>query len=141
MRKATVALGAIPVASLLAPLNALARNASDVPDPVPKPAPTQTQEQVSLVKRYGLEESKIPVRERAGWKSPRKVLVWNRAPQLLPTLQSAAPGVELIPAANEAEAVRLVADADAVIGFAGRVPPQAPGSGGYRCSGPQRTAS
>ena len=70
-----------------------------------------------LVKRYGLEESKVPVRERAGWTPPRKVLVWNRAPQVLPTLQSAAPGVELIPAANQAEAVRLVADADAVIGF------------------------
>jgi phosphoglycerate dehydrogenase-like enzyme len=79
--------------------------------------PTQTQEQVSLVKRYGLEESKVPVRERVGWAPPRKVLVWNRAPQLLSTLQSAAPGVELIPASNEAEAVRLAADADAVIGF------------------------
>ena len=79
--------------------------------------PTQTQEQVSLVKRYGLEESKAPVRERAGWAPPRKVLVWNRTPQLLSTLQSAAPGVDLIPAANQAEAVRLAADADAVIGF------------------------
>ena len=72
---------------------------------------------IALVERYGLEESKVPVRERAGWTPPRKVLVWNRAPQLLPTLQSAAPGVELVPAANEAEAVRLAADADAVIGF------------------------
>ena len=79
--------------------------------------PTQTQEQVSLVKRYGLEESKVPVRERVGWTPPRKVLVWNRTPQLLSTLQSAALGVELIPAANPAEAVRLAADADAVIGF------------------------
>jgi phosphoglycerate dehydrogenase-like enzyme len=79
--------------------------------------PPQTPEQVSLVKRYGLEESKVPVRERAAWTPPRKVLVWNRAPQLLSTLQSAAPGVELIPAANQAEAVKLVADADAVIGF------------------------
>ena len=79
--------------------------------------PTQTQEQVSLVKRYGLEESKVPVRKRVGWAPPRKVLVWNRTPQLLSTLQSAAPGVELIPAANPAEAVRLAADADAVIGF------------------------
>ncbi|HLB83281.1 MAG TPA: D-2-hydroxyacid dehydrogenase, partial [Steroidobacteraceae bacterium] len=78
---------------------------------------TQTQEQVSLVKRYGLEESKAPVRERAGWAPPRKVLVWNRTPQLLSTLQSAAPGVDLIPAANQAEAVRLAAEADAVIGF------------------------
>ena len=85
--------------------------------PVIEQAVDKREGQVSLVKRYGLEESKIPVRERAGWTSPRKVLVWNRAPQLLSTLQSAAPGVELIPAANQAEAVRLAADADAVIGF------------------------
>jgi phosphoglycerate dehydrogenase-like enzyme len=45
------------------------------------------------------------------------VLVWNRAPQLIPALQSAAPGVELLAAANEAEAVKLAPQADAVIGF------------------------
>jgi len=94
-----------------------ATEASDNADGKSGSPPTQTQEQVSLVKRYGLEESKAPVRERAGWAPPRKVLVWNRTPQLLSTLQSAAPGVELIPAANQAEAVRLAAEADAVIGF------------------------
>jgi len=94
-----------------------ATEASDNADGKSASPPTQTQEQVSLVKRYGLEESKAPVRERAGWAPPRKVLVWNRTPQLLSTLQSAAPGVDLIPAANQAEAVRLAAEADAVIGF------------------------
>ena len=94
-----------------------ATEASDNADGKSGSPPTQTQEQVSLVKRYGLEESKAPVRERAGWAPPRKVLVWNRTPQLLSTLQSAAPGVDLIPAANQAEAVRLAAEADAVIGF------------------------
>ena len=94
-----------------------ATEASDNADGKSSSPPTQTQEQVSLVKRYGLEESKAPVRERAGWAPPRKVLVWNRTPQLLSTLQSAAPGVDLIPAANQAEAVRLAAEADAVIGF------------------------
>jgi phosphoglycerate dehydrogenase-like enzyme len=94
-----------------------ATGASDNADGKSGSPPTQTQEQVSLVKRYGLEESNAPVRERAGWAPPRKVLVWNRTPQLLSTLQSAAPGVELIPAANQAEAVRLAAEADAVIGF------------------------
>ena len=83
----------------------------------PKPPPGQPDAGASLVERYGLEESKTPVRERPGWTAPRKVLIWNRAPGLLPTLQSAAPGVELLPAANEREAVKLAADADAVIGF------------------------
>jgi phosphoglycerate dehydrogenase-like enzyme len=86
-------------------------------DALPKAPPVQPDSGVSLVERYGLEESKTPVRERPGWTSPRKVLVWNRAPGLLPNLQSAAPGVELLPAANERDAVRLAADADAVIGF------------------------
>ena len=63
-----------------------ATEASDNADGKSGSPPTQTQEQVSLVKRYGLEESKVPVRERAGWTPPRKVLVWNRTPQLLSTL-------------------------------------------------------
>jgi phosphoglycerate dehydrogenase-like enzyme len=71
----------------------------------------------SLIRRLGLEESSEPVRERAGWAPPRKVLVWNRAPQVIPALQSVAPGVELLAAANEAEAVKLAPQADAVIGF------------------------
>ena len=72
---------------------------------------------VPVIERYGLEESKTPVRERPGWVVPRKVLVWTRTPDLLPTLQWAAPEVELLPAANEREAIKLAADADAVIGF------------------------
>ena len=86
-------------------------------DDLPRPLPGQPAAGVSVVERYGLEESKLPVRERPGWTAPRKVVVWNRAPGLLQTLQAAAPGVELIPAANEREAVKLAADADAMIGF------------------------
>jgi phosphoglycerate dehydrogenase-like enzyme len=95
-------------------LSAIAWCASARESTVPPASPDAD---AALVRRYGLEESKIPVRERAGWAPPRKILIWNRAPQLLSTLQSAAPAVELIPAANEAEAVRLAADAEAVIGF------------------------
>src|SRR4029453_9728645 len=63
-------------------------------DVVPKPPPGRQDPGISVIERYGLEESKTPVRERPGWTTPRKVLVWNRAPGLLPTVQSAAPGVE-----------------------------------------------
>jgi phosphoglycerate dehydrogenase-like enzyme len=86
-------------------------------DDVLKPPSPQPGARASVVERYGLEESSTPARERPGWTAPRKVLVWNRAPELLPTLQSAAPGVELLPVANEREAVSRAADADAVIGF------------------------
>jgi phosphoglycerate dehydrogenase-like enzyme/mono/diheme cytochrome c family protein len=86
-------------------------------DFVPKAPPSQSDGSASLVERYGLEESKTPARERAGWTTPRRVLVWNRSPELISALQSAAPGVELLPAASPAEAIKLAADADAVIGF------------------------
>ena len=85
-------------------------------DFVPKPpAPVGATDE--LITRFGLEESEKPVRERAGWTPPRRILVWNRAPQLLPTLQQVAPGVELIAAASEADAVKLAPQADAAIGF------------------------
>ncbi len=70
-----------------------------------------------LIERLGLEESAAPVRDRAGWQRPKKVLVLNLAPQLLPALQAAAPGVELLPVSNAAEAVALAKEADAVLGL------------------------
>jgi phosphoglycerate dehydrogenase-like enzyme len=70
-----------------------------------------------LIERLGLEESAAPVRERTGWQRPKKVLVLNLAPQLLPALQAAAPGVELLPVSNAAEAVSLAKEADAVLGL------------------------
>jgi phosphoglycerate dehydrogenase-like enzyme/mono/diheme cytochrome c family protein len=85
-------------------------------DFVPKPPPAGRATD-DLITRFGLEESAAPVRERAGWTPPRKILLWNRAKQLLPALQAVAPGVELVPASSEAEAAKLAADADAVIGF------------------------
>jgi phosphoglycerate dehydrogenase-like enzyme len=70
-----------------------------------------------LIQRLGLEQSATPVRERAGWRAPRKVLVWNVAPQALPALQAAAPGVDLLLAKDPAEAIALAREADAVLGF------------------------
>jgi len=71
----------------------------------------------ALIQRLGLEESATPVREQAGWRKPRKVLVWNVAPQAVPMLQAAAPGVELLLAKDAGEAVALAGQADAVLGF------------------------
>ena len=86
-------------------------------DFVPKPAPVALDATAALIQRLGLEESATPVRDRAGWAPPRKVLVWNRAPNVLPALQAAAPGVELLPATSPAEAQRLAGDAEVAIGF------------------------
>jgi phosphoglycerate dehydrogenase-like enzyme len=62
-------------------------------------------------------ESATPVRDRAGWQRPKKVLVWNSDPALLPALQAVAPGVELVPAKDAAEAAKLAGGVDAVLGF------------------------
>jgi len=71
----------------------------------------------ALVERLNLEASATPVREREGWAPPRKVLVWNLAPEFADVLRAAAPGVELLLAASAAEAVALAPQADAVLGF------------------------
>jgi phosphoglycerate dehydrogenase-like enzyme len=82
-----------------------------------QPAASAVDQVAGLVQRLGLEESATPVRERAGWAKPRKILVWNIAPQALPGLQAAAPGVELLLAKDATEAVALAGQADAVLGF------------------------
>jgi phosphoglycerate dehydrogenase-like enzyme len=71
----------------------------------------------ALIERLGLVESETPVRERPGWRKPQRILVWNLAPQLAPSLQAAAPGVELLMANDAAEAAALARDADAVLGL------------------------
>ena len=71
----------------------------------------------ALVGQLGLVESPTPVRDRPGWKPPTKVLVWAVEPELMPQLQSVAPGVELLAARDAAEGAKLAAGADAAIGF------------------------
>ena len=70
-----------------------------------------------LVQQLGLQESATPVRELAGWQRPKKVLFSNLSPALLPSLQAVAPGVELVPAKDAAEAAKLAGGVDAVLGF------------------------
>jgi phosphoglycerate dehydrogenase-like enzyme len=71
----------------------------------------------ALMQRLGLEESATPVRDSPDWRRPQQVLVWNVAPQAVPALQAAAPGVKLLLAKDAKEAVALAKDADAVLGF------------------------
>jgi phosphoglycerate dehydrogenase-like enzyme len=107
LRAHLVALAVI--AGATAPLRA------DQPAAVPPPARAEAVD--SLVKRLGLVEAPTPVRERDGWSKPKAVLVRALAPELITALQQAAPGVTLLQASDEQEAVRLVKQADAVIGF------------------------
>lgn len=106
VRKAWVALLATTSAALCTGPSTAADAAG--PDPAAVAA---------LVQRLGLEESATPVRDSPGWRRPRQVLVWNVAPQAVPALQAAAPGVKLLLAKDSKEAVSLANDADAVLGF------------------------
>ena len=71
----------------------------------------------AMIVQLGLRESTTPARELAGWQRPKKVLFLNLSPGLLPSLQAVAPGVELVPAKDAAEAVKLAGGVDAVLGF------------------------
>lgn len=71
----------------------------------------------ALVAALGLEEAVAPVRERAGWKPLKRVVVPAAAAASLESLRAVAPGVELLPAESPEQAEKLASRADAVLGF------------------------
>lgn len=82
------------------------------------PATEQSPEEIAaIIARLGLKESARPVSDRPGWRKPEKVLVRAIRPEILPALQSVAPGVELIVATTPEEAAARVGGADVSLGF------------------------
>jgi phosphoglycerate dehydrogenase-like enzyme len=71
----------------------------------------------SMIADLGLRESEKPVREAKGWQKPDRIVVRVDSPARLAGFQQAAPGVEFVAAKDEAAALALIADADALIGF------------------------
>src|SRR5215213_2151132 len=71
----------------------------------------------ALITRLGLVEAPTPVRERAGWAPPKLVLVRALAPELIAAMRTVAPGVKIVPASSEEQAITLAGQADAIIGF------------------------
>ena len=69
-----------------------------------------------LIAELGLKESAIALVDRPGWKAPRKVVVIGADADREAWLQSVAPGLTVVAARDRAEALKEVADADAVIG-------------------------
>ena len=67
-----------------------------------------------LIDKLGLHVATRPVRERAGWRPPRIVLINEEMLQLRPGLQQAAPGVKLVEVS--AATPKEIAAADAAIG-------------------------
>lgn len=71
---------------------------------------------IRLIAELGLKESATALADRSGWKAPRKVVVIGADAGRQAWLHSAAPGLTVVVARDRAEALREVADADAVIG-------------------------
>jgi len=69
-----------------------------------------------VVAELGLRQAPVPVRERAGWRKPKRVVVRADAARVA-WLQQVAPDVELVPAPTIDAALALIGEADAVIGF------------------------
>ena len=69
-----------------------------------------------VIEHYGLEQFGSPVRERADWKKPKRILLGGFTAQLAPTLQASNPGIEFVSASSPAEAATKAAGVDAVIG-------------------------
>jgi phosphoglycerate dehydrogenase-like enzyme len=74
-------------------------------------------ETAALIQRLGLIESPAPVRERAGWRKPERILVVQYDPARIEWLQQAVPGVKLVAVDSVAAAVAAAPEADAIIGI------------------------
>ena len=71
-----------------------------------------------LSEDFGLYEGPSPTKETPGWKKPKRIVVPSGLmPARLEELKLIAPEVEFIPARSAEDAVKVVGDADAVLGF------------------------
>jgi hypothetical protein len=84
---------------------------SAVPAAAPDPAVAP------LIESLGLVESATPVRERQGWRSPRRIVVRRIRPDTAAWFGQVAPGVTFDVVDTDAQALAAIAGADAVIGF------------------------
>jgi len=71
---------------------------------------------LETVASLGLVESDTPVRDREGWRKPRKIVVRTNE-ERLPWMREVVDGVELVAATTEAEAIAAAPGADGLIGF------------------------
>jgi phosphoglycerate dehydrogenase-like enzyme len=69
-----------------------------------------------LIGELGLKESGVALRDRPGWAPPKKVVLMGADAAQLAAMQAAAPGVNVVAAADRTAAAREAADADALIG-------------------------
>ncbi len=119
-------LVALPLLAGVCALNLACSGGEEAP-PEPSGPPTGAYEDFTpeeLVQVFNLRENDVPVREVPGWAPPQKVVVvvpeeWDRREERMAFLQTVAPGVELIPVRNGADAFDrgVLADAQVVLGM------------------------
>lgn len=66
-----------------------------------------------LIADLRLEEDSTPVRERKGWRPPKKIVVIGASPDFA----SVAPGVQIVNVVDAAQAAAAAVDADVVVGI------------------------
>ena len=71
----------------------------------------------AMIDELGLREAKVAVRDLPGWDGLRKAVVRLDRTELLPVLQAAAPGAEIVLVDSVEAAVREVGDAQALVGY------------------------
>jgi phosphoglycerate dehydrogenase-like enzyme/phosphoserine phosphatase len=106
----------------LLPVLALGTAAPAIADsPAPRPAATARAapdaDVARLMASLDLREAPQPVRERKGWRKPRRIVVRRFRADAVEWLQPVAPGVELVAADTDAQAAAEAVHADAIIGF------------------------
>ena len=69
-----------------------------------------------LIAEARIKEGPAAVRDMPGWETPDKILVRERAPGLVDSLQQAFPDVKFVAVPSRIEAIRHAAGADAIIG-------------------------
>ena len=69
-----------------------------------------------LAEQTGVETSDVAMRDRPGWRVPKKVVIWSLGMDLS-DLQAAVPELELVVVSSQAEAISALPGADAVVGW------------------------
>jgi len=80
------------------------------------PSGAEDAETARLIAELGLRESAVAVRDRPGWAPPGKVVLMGADAARAAWMREAAPGAEVVAAADRAAAAREAADADVIIG-------------------------
>jgi phosphoglycerate dehydrogenase-like enzyme len=96
-------------------LSAVAVLAKDEP-------PAADPKAVEIIHELGLSESPTALRDIKGWRAPKRIVMATQNPngtgmqEIRATMQGAAPGVELVFIAEEADLIKEAVNADAIIG-------------------------